>query len=249
MIEGLVDIGASMSIMATNVVRELGIMHLLAGHETYKIASGIVMHTLRRFTELPVKVGRIICQMIFLVVDTNNYNLLLGLNFLIKIGTIVDVEKGVIQVRNKPETKVEVLPLNVVNMLQVLVGSEDKCNVQEELFNKKMGQLQIKDWADLLGALDSEDFNDESSSEEETTEYEGRTKDGPQEIMLNLENEIEKLKDHGLDFIIEGETPMQILNLTLQEQHQNILEGLFFEDDDYADWIKCVVEEEDAQIQ
>jgi hypothetical protein len=49
-----------------------------------------------------------------------------------------------------------------------------------------------------------------------------------------------------LDLIIEVETPMQILNLTLQEQHKNILEGLFFEDDDYADWIKCVVVEEDV---
>jgi hypothetical protein len=73
---------------------------------------------------------------------------------------------------------------------------------------EKMGQLQIKNWADLLGALDSKDFNDEYSSKEETTEYEGRTEDGPQEIMLNLENKIEKLKDHGLDLIIEGETPM-----------------------------------------
>jgi len=108
MIEGSVDIGASMSIMVTSVVRELGIMHLLAGHETYKTASGIVTHALRRINELPVKVGRIICQMIFLVVDTNNYDLLLGLDFLIKIGAIVDVEKGVIQVRNKPKTKVEV---------------------------------------------------------------------------------------------------------------------------------------------
>jgi len=72
--------------------------------------------------------------------------------------------------------KMEVLPLNVVNMLQVLeVSKEEKCNVQEELFNKKMGQLQIKDLVDLLGALNSEDFNDEYSSEEETTEYEGRT--------------------------------------------------------------------------
>jgi hypothetical protein len=57
--------------------------------------------------------------------------------------------------------------------------------------------------------------------------------------MLSLENGIEKLKDHGLDLIIEGDAPMQILNLTLQEQHQNIREGLFFENDDYADWIKC----------
>jgi hypothetical protein len=55
--------------------------------------------------------------MIFLVVDTNNYNLLLGLDFLMKIKTIVDVDKGVIQVRNGPSIIVEVLPLNVINML------------------------------------------------------------------------------------------------------------------------------------
>jgi len=47
------------------------------------------------------------------------------------------------------------------------------------MFNKKMGQLQIKNLGDLLGALDSEDFNDEYSSEEETTGYEGRIEDGP----------------------------------------------------------------------
>ncbi len=122
--------------------------------------------------------------MIFLVVDTDSYDLLLGLDFLIKIGVVVDVEKNVIQVRNGPGTEVEVLPLNVVNMLQVLEGFEkEKCNVQKELFNRKMGQLQIKDQADLLGALDSKDFNDESSYEEEIIEYEGRTEDGPQKIM------------------------------------------------------------------
>ncbi|CAK9861122.1 unnamed protein product [Sphagnum jensenii] len=142
MIQGLVDAGASMSVMADSVVRELGIMHLVAGHETYKTASGTVTQALGRIVELLVRVGGIICQMIFLVVDTDSYDLLLGLDFLIKIGAIVDVEKGVIQVHNGPRTEVEVLPLNVVNMLQVLEGSEkEKCNVQEELFDKKMGQL------------------------------------------------------------------------------------------------------------
>jgi hypothetical protein len=34
--------------------------------------------------------------MIFLVVDTDSYDLLLVLDFLIKIGAIVDVDKGVI---------------------------------------------------------------------------------------------------------------------------------------------------------
>jgi len=142
MIEGLVDTKASMSVMVVSVVRELGIMHVVDGHETYKTTFGIMMHALGRITKLPVKVGGIICQMIFLVVDKNNYDLLLGLDFLIKIGIVVDVEKGIIQVRNRLGMEVEVLPLNVVNMLQVLERSkEEKCNIQEELFNKEMGQL------------------------------------------------------------------------------------------------------------
>ncbi len=59
-----------------------------------------------------------------------------------------------------------------MNMLQVLERSEEeKCNIQEELFNKEMGQLQIKDWVNLLGSLNSNDFNDESSSENDITEY------------------------------------------------------------------------------
>jgi predicted aspartyl protease len=36
MIEGLVDTSASMSVMAASIVRKLGIMHLVLGHETYK---------------------------------------------------------------------------------------------------------------------------------------------------------------------------------------------------------------------
>jgi hypothetical protein len=53
-----------------------------------------------------------------MVVDTDSYDVLLGLDLLIKIGAIVDVERGLIQVRHGPRTKVEVLPLTVVNMLQ-----------------------------------------------------------------------------------------------------------------------------------
>jgi len=34
--------------------------------------------------------------MVFMVVDKNNYNVLLGLDFLIKIKVVVDVEKGLI---------------------------------------------------------------------------------------------------------------------------------------------------------
>jgi len=32
------------------------------------------------------------------------------------------------------------------------------------------------------------------------------------------------------------------------EQHQNVFEGLLFEDDDYVDWIRCAIVEENAQM-
>jgi len=56
--------------------------------------------------------------MTFMVVDTDSYDVLLGLDFLIRIGVIVDVEWGLIQVRHGPRTHVEVLPLIMVNMFQ-----------------------------------------------------------------------------------------------------------------------------------
>jgi hypothetical protein len=40
---------------------------------------------------------------------------------------IVDVEKGVIQVRNGPRMAIEVLPLNVVNMLQRIARTTYAC--------------------------------------------------------------------------------------------------------------------------
>jgi hypothetical protein len=64
-----------------------------------------------------------------------------------------------------------------------------------------------------LGVIDSKDFNDEFFFEKITeyegkSEDEGKTEDGPQETILNLENEMEELKDYGLDLIIEEEAPM-----------------------------------------
>jgi hypothetical protein len=56
--------------------------------------------------------------MTFMVVDTDSYDVLLGLDFLMKIEAIVDVERGFIQIRRGPGTNVEVSPLIVVNLLQ-----------------------------------------------------------------------------------------------------------------------------------
>jgi len=118
LVEGLVDTRASMSVMVAVVVRELGLMHMVFGSETYKTASGVVTQALGWIDEVLIKVGGVQCTMTFMVVDIDSYDVLLGLDLLIKIGAVVDVEQGLIQVRHGPGTKVEVLPLTVVNMLQ-----------------------------------------------------------------------------------------------------------------------------------
>jgi hypothetical protein len=56
--------------------------------------------------------------MTFMVVDIDSYDVLFGLDFLMKIGAILDVDRGLIQVRKGPGTDVEVLPLMMVNLLQ-----------------------------------------------------------------------------------------------------------------------------------
>jgi hypothetical protein len=55
------------------------------------------------------------------VVDINNYDVLLGLDFLIKIGAMVDVEHGLIQIKQGLDYNVHELPLNMVNMLQIVI--------------------------------------------------------------------------------------------------------------------------------
>jgi len=117
-VEGLMDTGTSMSIMAVVVIGKLGIMHLVTKFETYKTTSGVVTQALGRIDKVPIKVGRVQCTMTFIVVDIDSYDVLLGLDFLIKIGAIMDVERGLIQVRHGLGANVEMLPLTMVNLLQ-----------------------------------------------------------------------------------------------------------------------------------
>jgi hypothetical protein len=59
--------------------------------------------------------------MVFLIVDTYSSDILLGLDFLMKIEIVVDVEKGVIEIQNSPRMVVELFPLIMVNMLQLVL--------------------------------------------------------------------------------------------------------------------------------
>ncbi len=91
-----------MSVLVAAVVRELGMMHIVTGNESYKTASGAITRALGRVDEVQVKIGGVKCAVTFMVVDTNGYDVLLGLDFLMKIGVVVDVERGLIQVRHGP---------------------------------------------------------------------------------------------------------------------------------------------------
>ncbi len=69
--------------------------------------------------------------MMFMIVDINRYDLLLGLDFLIKIGVVVDFEKNLIQIRQGLGNNVQILPLNMmINMLQLVID-QGGCDSEE----------------------------------------------------------------------------------------------------------------------
>jgi hypothetical protein len=81
--------------------------------------------------------------MTFMVVDTDSYDVLLGLDFLMKIGAIVDVERGLIQVKRGPGTNVEMLSLTMVNLLQNVNSKALERNVAVTLESASSETLEV----------------------------------------------------------------------------------------------------------
>jgi hypothetical protein len=65
-IEGLVDYGDSMSIIVANVIKELGIVHLVIRLESYKKSSKVVTQTMGGISDFPIHVGEVICKIDFM---------------------------------------------------------------------------------------------------------------------------------------------------------------------------------------
>jgi hypothetical protein len=236
LIEELVDTSVSMSVMAVAVVREMGMMHLVSGSKTYKTASGIVTQAMGRIDEVSVKARGVQCLMTFMVVDTDSYDVLLGLDFLIKIGAIVDVERGLIQVRHGPGADVEVLLLTMVNMLQAL--NPEALRAMD---------LQTARKSDLVVECPS------VNTEVEDQRPEVRMSDSDSDASENSEEEHQlrepicdgsEFEDIELEQLVMREGPQQILQLTLQEQTDCLMKEEAGESNDYADWIKWVVDAE-----
>jgi hypothetical protein len=69
-----------MSVIATNVVQELGIMYIIIGFESYKMTSKLGTQAHGRMNDLLVWIGEIQFLMTFMIVDIDNYDILLGLD-------------------------------------------------------------------------------------------------------------------------------------------------------------------------
>ncbi len=233
LVEGLVDTGASMSVMAATVVRELGLMHLVSGSETYKTASGVVTQALGQIDEVPVKVGGVQCTMTFMVVDIDSYDVLLGLDLLIKIGAIVDVERGLIQVRHGPGTKVEVLPLTMVNMLQKTNSETMVQEVAVAMANThRDGKLDAIVRQPSLCEHNATRQTDACVSDSDSDTNEDQVGG------LQLEEPVTDESEFGnteLEDLVLLEGRQQMLQLTLQEQVDDFMKEEITDADDYAD--------------
>ncbi len=240
LIEGLVDTGASMSVMAAIVVQELGLMHLVSGSETYRTASGAITQALGQINEVPIKVGEMKCKMTFIVVDTDSYDILLGLNLLIKIGAIVDVEQGWIQVRRGPGADVEVLPLTVVNLIQKsdsVVGDRgDNCTGRHT-----PGESEAMNRASCLSQQNSSEQIAELAWEYDSGSNEDSDEGSQDGGAMEDESEFGNTE---LEELVLSEGPQQILQLMLQDKGANFMKEEVTDDDDYADWIQWAADVE-----
>jgi hypothetical protein len=234
-VEGLVDTGASMSVMAAAVVRELGMMHLVTKTETYKTTLGIITQALGRIEEITIKAGGVQCVMTFMVVDTDSYDVLLGLDFLMKIRAVVDVERGLLQVRHGPGTNVEVLPSTVVNLLQRMnLGALEQ---EASTTWKDARTNRDSDWIPEQGQtiVIEEDHVCTSDSDDDDDSSEYYDSESNQLEQINYGEEFE---DADLEKLVNSEGPQKILQLILQEQRDEFMTEEFTDAYDYADWIR-----------
>jgi hypothetical protein len=84
-IEGLVDIGTLMSNITLNMIKELGIMHLVVLLKSYKITSNAMIEVMSKINKLLVYLDEVVHKMEFTMVDTYGINVLLALDFLSRL--------------------------------------------------------------------------------------------------------------------------------------------------------------------
>jgi hypothetical protein len=182
--------------------------------------------------------------MTFMVVDTDSYDVLLGLDFLMKIGAIVDVERGLLQVRHGPGTNVEVLPLTVVNLLQRM--NSGALEQEASTTWKDTRADRNSDWTPEQGQtiVTKEDDVYTSDSDDDTDSSGNYDSESNQLKQINYEDEF---ADADLEELVSLEEPQEMLRLMLQEQGDEFMTEEITDSDDYADWIRWVSDAEQSR--
>jgi hypothetical protein len=182
--------------------------------------------------------------MTFMVVDTDSYDVLLGLDFLIKIGAIVDVERGLIQVRNGPGANVEVLPLTTVNLLQ-RINSETLMRESTTIWQN----TSTSDEPDCVVEQDRTNVikEDAVSTSDSDTGTDGSEHGNSVSNLVQQVDYEDEFGDDGLEKLVKSEGPPEILQLILQEQANDFMNEELTDADDYADWMKWVADAEQSR--
>jgi hypothetical protein len=104
------------------------------------------MQAMGMVENLLVKVGGIKCFTTYMVVNMHNYNILMGLSFLVKIGFIMHVKRGLIQLINGIGLDIQVLPLNTINMMNLMGNDvfEDKQSSMTMLCDEEGNETEAK---------------------------------------------------------------------------------------------------------
>jgi hypothetical protein len=178
--------------------------------------------------------------MTFMVVDTDNYDVLLGLDFLMKIGAIVDVERGLIQVRKGPGTNVEVLPLTMVNLLQNVSSEAVEHDATVTLKSASPETLEVD-----LGKMSLYDSVVNKQADVPVSESDTDA-DTDSEGLQSVEpiDEESEFGNTELEELVLKEGPQQILQLTLQDQVDDFMREKILDSNDYAHWIQWVFDAE-----
>jgi hypothetical protein len=183
--------------------------------------------------------------MTFMVVDMDGYDMLLGLDFLMKIGAVVDVERGLIQVRHGPGTNVEVLPLTMVNLLQRMnantMGRGTATFWKDAPANQGGDVESDQDLKTVEGGDDV--FVSDSDDESDNDEFHD-SESNP----LEQSDSEDEFEDAEFEELVNSEGPQEMLQLMLQEQTDEIMIEEISDGDDYPDWIKWASDAKESRL-
>ncbi|CAK9203035.1 unnamed protein product [Sphagnum troendelagicum] len=151
-----------------------------------------------------------------------------------------DAELEDTQVRRGLGTDVEVLPLTMVNLIQRSDPEDNVCN-KGTAGKSVPANLEADD--ELLSwcapALSPPMTTQESESEIDSNE---ESDEGSQQgSSVEVESEF---RDTGLEILVSSEGPRQILQITLQNQANEVMKEELSDADDYADWIRWATDGE-----